>query len=179
MSVEYYTDENGFRVTKVTYSTLCRWLSALPGVTFTFKPRFFWSTTDIRAEFTFADHDFTIVAGAGRELRLSPMDQEPHPAELLQLRDYLASRCRRSARRQAFARSLCSIVVLIGGGVYPLYLMKFDPAISTDPDFRAGAIPVFALVIALIFGVLAADSFRRARLSPRAGASSGIASDPD
>lgn len=50
------------RVEGLDYRPLCRCLACLPGVSFTRKPRYFWTGSGIYAEFVFKEHAFVIEA---------------------------------------------------------------------------------------------------------------------
>lgn len=55
--------------------------------------------------------------------------------------------------------AITSLAFLIGGWLVPAYLLKHDADISSDPDFRAGAVLPIAMVLGLIFAGLAVKNF--------------------
>jgi hypothetical protein len=60
MKTEEHNKGVSFRVPDATYGYLCRAVSTVPGVDFVQKRRFFWSGSNVGAEFVFRGHAFEI-----------------------------------------------------------------------------------------------------------------------
>jgi len=74
-----------------------------------------------------------------------------------------------SAVASAVLSAVASLTILIGGWLYPAYLLKFDPDIQSGPDFRAGIMLPISMVLGLIYAVRAGMySYRIYHNSPRA-----------
>jgi hypothetical protein len=94
MSVQEYNKGHSFRMTGITYRGLCRYLSELPDVVFTRRPRFFWSGEDVGADFTFRGLAFEIETdGWDGALWILAKDKEAHLAEMQELREHIERRC--------------------------------------------------------------------------------------
>lgn len=162
---------SGFTVEGVSFGHLCSYIAELSGVVYSDRRRFFWSVHDIRAEFTFGGHSFKIRPDRDRRIWIRPKDETSSPPEIRDIRNYVAgptARERRRAHRRALADATLSafaaMTILIGGCLYPAYLLKYDPDIRNNPDSMAGPIIPIALVPGLILAALAAKRFYRARL---------------
>ena len=80
----------GFIAAYVTFGRLCRFIEKLPGVVFTERSHFFWSASDIRAEFSFNGHTFVVEPGADDDgIGVTPKDEGQHFAEIQQMKDHL------------------------------------------------------------------------------------------
>ena len=94
---EEYNKGHSFRLTLVSYPRLCRYLSELPGLVFTRRRRFFWSSEGIGAEFTFRGHDFEIETdGWDGALWILSKDRQAHIPELQELREHIEQRAQSS-----------------------------------------------------------------------------------
>lgn len=71
---------------------MCNCLTVLSGLTFTARPRFFWSALDLRAEFVFQRHAFKIEAvDVNRSFLVSPKEAGAELHEIVaELRDHVA-----------------------------------------------------------------------------------------
>ncbi len=69
---------------------------------------------------------------------------------------------RRSALFGGVIWTIASLTFLIGGWIIPAYLLKYDPDIRSDPDFRAGAVLPIAMVLGLMFAGFAVKNFLNA-----------------
>jgi len=164
----------GFIVEGVSFGHLCSYIAELSGVVYSDRHRFFWSVHDIRAEFTFGDHSFRIRPDRDRRIWIRPKDETSSPPEIRDIRNYVAgltARERRRAHRRALAdaslSAIAAITILIGGCLYPAYLLRYDPDIRNNADSMAGPIIPIALVPGLIFAALAVKRFYRAHLEKK------------
>jgi hypothetical protein len=163
----------GFVVEGIPFSRLCVWLSEFPGVEFTRRRWFFWSARDIRAEFALGGHSFRIQPEpGGKRVRVCPGDESSIPCEIGKLRDYVAGLGIRERQREykraisdGILSACASLIVWLGGWAYPAYLLKYDPDIRGDPDFRAGAVVPISILVGLVFAGWAIKSFCGAYLT--------------
>jgi hypothetical protein len=82
----------GFIVFDTSFSRLCRRIAECPGVTFTSRRRFFWSASDIRAQFRFDGHDYTIEPESDDEgIWVTPTDRAAHYPGIQQIKAHLES----------------------------------------------------------------------------------------
>jgi len=72
---------------------------------------------------------------------------------------------RRNSMLSGVVWAIASPIFLIGGWLIPAYLLKYDRDISSDPDFRAGAVLPIAMVLGLMFAGFAAKNFVNANCS--------------
>ena len=88
MKTEEYNKGVSFRVPHATYGYLCRAVSGVSGVVFTQKRRFFWSASNVGAEFVFRGHAFEIETDQwDGALWILAKDKQKHEIEMKELRD--------------------------------------------------------------------------------------------
>jgi len=73
-----------------------------------------------------------------------------------------ARKAHRSAVIDAILNILFSLTILGGGWLYPGYLLRNDPDIRSDPDFRAGIVLPISCMLGLIYASRAVRSGVRA-----------------
>lgn len=82
----------GFIISGLKFTRLCRDIAGVPGVTFTDKRRFFWSSDSLQAAFSFKGHDFRIEPDPWDDaLWVVPKDSEATYSEIQDVFHLLAS----------------------------------------------------------------------------------------
>jgi hypothetical protein len=163
----------GFIVEGIPFGNLCDYLSELEGVVFTFRRRLFLSSRDIRAEFTFGSNTIEIRPDPeDNRLWLRPKSGSVDFAELRKVRDFIKGLALRESRRvgksewtSCIVSASAALIVLLGGWLFPIYYLSHDPdlRLTPDPDFRAGAVFPFAILLCLMFASHACRAYVRAR----------------
>ena len=75
-----------------SFSRVCRAIAECPGVVFTDRRHFFWSAESIRAEFTFAGHEYLIEPDPWEDgIRITPKDKEANCPEIQQIKAHIES----------------------------------------------------------------------------------------
>jgi len=90
MKIEEFNSGISFRVGRISYGRLCRYISTLPGVSFNRRRRFFRSIQDVGAEFTFRGEKFAINTDPwDYALWILTRDSQSHPIEMQALREHI------------------------------------------------------------------------------------------
>lgn len=83
VAINEYNPGCSFQVCDVSYSRLCKAIESLPGGAFTRRPRFFWSSEDVGADFQFAGEEFEIFTdGWDGALWIVPKKHSRLPVEM-------------------------------------------------------------------------------------------------
>lgn len=89
-TVEEFNKGVCFRVSGVSYRSLCRWIARLPGATFVLEGHFFWSPMGADREFVFREHTFRVEADPWEGgFWIMPKDGSPHPNEIHDIRQHI------------------------------------------------------------------------------------------
>ena len=90
--VKCYNPDHSFVVSGMTRWRLCSFISELPGVEITRKPRLLGSGALPHAKFRYRNLTFQVDDGGdtgGDGLWITPLDGLPHPTELREIREHV------------------------------------------------------------------------------------------